>query len=65
MNKTIDKKVADTIDKENQKLSDKQKYNHKVVSDLDRIVGNEASSYTIVPKDTIGRSIRYNVARRH
>ena len=63
MGQTIDKRVFEVLKKENQKLSDEQKSNQKAIADIERICGKQSDSYTIVPKDTIGKSIRYNIGR--
>ncbi|CAM1374343.1 Hypothetical protein TPENAI_P0003 [Tenacibaculum litopenaei] len=64
MEPTIDKKVTDVIERENQKLSAEQRNYQKVVSDIEKITGNQSDNYIIAPKDTIGKSVRFNIGRR-
>lgn len=64
MGHTIDKRVSEVLKKENQKLSTEQKIIQKMVMDIERILGNPSDNYTIAPKDTIGKSICYNIRRR-
>lgn len=63
MGTTIDKRVSEVLKKENQKLSREQRAMKKVVLDIEKITGNQSDNYTIAPKDTIGKSVRYNTGR--
>lgn len=64
MKNTIDKRVSEVLEKENQKLSAEQRTIQEVVAEIERMTDGQTDNYTIVPKDTIGKSIRYNIGRR-
>lgn len=63
MKQTIDKKVINVLKKENAKLSKDQKSAFQVIKELERFNNSPSENYTIAPKDTIGKSVRYNVGR--
>ncbi|SDD74888.1 hypothetical protein SAMN05421636_101586 [Pricia antarctica] len=64
MRDTIDKRVSEVLKKENQKLSAEHKTIQKMIAEIEKIAGNMSDNYTIAPKDTIGKSVRYNTGRR-
>ena len=63
MEQTIDKKVTEVLKKESEKLSKDQKSVLQVVKEIEHITGNPSENYTIAPKDTIRKSVRYNIGR--
>lgn len=64
MGYTIDKRVSEVLRKENQKLSAVQKNTQKMIAEVEKITGEQSDRYTIAPKDTIGKNIRYNIGKR-
>lgn len=64
MELTIDKKVSEVIAKEKKNLSNDQQSILKLVNDIELLTGNSSNQYTIAPKDTIGKNVRYNIRRQ-
>lgn len=64
MRQSIDKRVIEVLEKESQNLSKEQKDIQKIITDIEKITGNQTDKYSIAPRDTIGKSIRYNIRRK-
>ena len=62
---TIDLKVLEVIQREKSKLSKEEELlAQKLAEDLLQLPSEPKSNYTIAPKDTIGKSIIYNISSK-
>jgi hypothetical protein len=61
---SVDKKVKTVLKREQKKLTPEQKAAHSLLKELGAFPTYPSRGYSIPPRDTIGRRIRYNTPKK-